>query len=124
MTIETELIKHLWPPDGEQPTTADPVIELTGGQASIRCSTAGASIAYRIRAAGQKWPDRWQLYTEPVELPDGSRLQAQAIRLGWRKSKTVMVGGAGRQGLSAPDTALALHRASPVGSLACSHPAA
>lgn len=81
---ESELIKKLWPPDGKQPTTADPVIQIQDGRATITCASPGASIAYRLDNQG-----RWLLYHEPVALKPGQKLAAQAIRYGWKKSKTV-----------------------------------
>ncbi len=81
---ESELIRHLWPPDGEQPTTADPTLLVTDGIATLTCDTEGASIAYRMRGS-----DRWLLYSEPFEVAAGDRVAAQAIRLGWKPSETV-----------------------------------
>ncbi|MGH9174997.1 MAG: sulfatase-like hydrolase/transferase, partial [Vicinamibacterales bacterium] len=83
---ETELIKKLWPPDGKQPTTADPAIHVDGGTVTIRCETDGASIAYRLNRG-----DRWLLYTKPFQLGPNDRIEAQAIRLGWKKSGVVSV---------------------------------
>jgi N-sulfoglucosamine sulfohydrolase len=81
---ETELIKHLWPPQGVQPVTADPELVRKGNQLQISCASQGASIAYRIDGG-----ERWLLYTEPVAVPKGSTVEAQAIRLGWQKSGIV-----------------------------------
>jgi len=80
---ESELIKRLWPPDGKQPTTAEPVIQQSQGQIEIRCSTEGASIAYRLDDE-----NRWRLYTRPFEVPDAQRVEARAIRYGWKSSET------------------------------------
>ncbi len=78
---ESVLIKRLWPPDGEQPVTADPEITIDDGLVTVRCESEGASIAYRVGDG-----DRWLLYTEPFEVSAGDSVQAQAIRLGWKKS--------------------------------------
>jgi arylsulfatase A-like enzyme len=87
---ETEMLRVIWPPDGKQPVTADPTITLSKNQATIRCTTRGASIAYRIQPHSQTEPTRpWQLYCSPVEIRSGDRIQAQAIRLGWKKSQTI-----------------------------------
>lgn len=81
---ETELIKRLWPPDGRQPTTADPVIRVAEGKATLTCQAEGASLAYRLDGKGP-----WHLYTKPFPVPAGTRIEAQAIRLGWKPSKIV-----------------------------------
>lgn len=92
---ETELIKKLWPPHGVQPTTARPRImlstftgsfpkELLGDWLGIHCSTPGASIAYRV--AGEK---RWQLYQPLTRIAPDTKLEVQAIRLGYRPSSIV-----------------------------------
>jgi N-sulfoglucosamine sulfohydrolase len=87
---ETELIKRLWPPDGKQPKTADPVIGISGKgdnrQVSVTCSSEGASITYRIGKEG-----RWLLYVEPFEVPQGVTIHAKANRLGWKPSSEVTV---------------------------------
>lgn len=79
---ETELIKKLWPPDGVQPVTSDPAIEIQNGVAEISCDTQGSSIAYRLGKDG-----RWLLYTRPFRVRKTRLIEAQAIRLGWKKSQ-------------------------------------
>ena len=81
---ETELIKRLWPPDGEQPTTASPTLDVKGNKITIECGTEGASIAYRF--ADEK---SWQLYVHPVPLKKGKILETMAIRIGWKPSETL-----------------------------------
>ncbi|MCG6157840.1 sulfatase family protein [Rubinisphaera margarita] len=81
---ETELVKHLWPPDGEQPETAVPVIRQQGDEVQVSCDTEGASIAFR-----RPNDKNWQLYVEPFTAPAGTIVKAQAIRLGWKPSPTV-----------------------------------
>lgn len=78
---EPELVRKLWPPDGVQPTTADPAIRVDGLTVSIHSATEGASIAYRLGAGGH-----WLLYKRPFPLPGPTRIEAQAIRLGWKES--------------------------------------
>lgn len=84
---ESVLIKRLWPPDGQQPVTADPEIMIQDGTVTISCATEGASIAYRIGEDG-----RWLLYSGPFQFSqgddpsEGGSVHAQAIRLGWKKS--------------------------------------
>jgi 5,10-methenyltetrahydromethanopterin hydrogenase len=85
---EADLIRRLWPPDGVQPTTADPVIESTGEGGArvvrITCQSPGASIVYRFEEEG-----RWRLYVEPFEAPPATTVWSQANRLGWRHSNVV-----------------------------------
>lgn len=81
---ETELIKKLWPPDGKQPVTQTPRVRIEGTQVAVTCATEGASIAYRVDGKG-----RWLLYTGPFKAKRSSAVEAQAIRLGWKKSGTI-----------------------------------
>ncbi len=81
---EDELIKKLWPPDGKQPATAAPSINLDRAMLTIDCSTKGASIAYKVDDG------RWLLYTKPVALKAARQITARAIRLGWNPSKSVV----------------------------------
>ena len=83
---ETELVKKLWPPEGVQPTTATPTIQAAfigkgWVNVTLACASEGASIAYR--RAGE---ERWQLYTETFGVTEGTRIETQAIRLGWKPS--------------------------------------
>jgi arylsulfatase A-like enzyme len=86
---EEQLIWTLWPPDGVQPNTADPVIESDAGKGDRRlvrvtCDSLGASIVYRLEEGG-----RWRLYVEPFEVPAGATVWSQANRLGWKHSEVV-----------------------------------
>ena len=83
---ETELIKDLWPPDGKQPTTAEPVLSIVDGKLQIDCATEGASIAFR-----QEGEKNWQLYSGPVGISGNKPIESQAIRLGWKPSSTVVL---------------------------------
>ena len=88
---ETELIKRLWPPCEVQPTTARPKIMVTtivglgddfdGDFVMMSCATPGASIAYRVVGF-----ERWQLYSGRVRITPQTKLEFQAIRLGWKPS--------------------------------------
>ena len=70
--------------------TADPEITIAGGQATIRCATEGASIAYRV---GKDLPSgeggRWLLYSAPFPVAAGQTVQTKACRLGYRDSQIV-----------------------------------
>ena len=88
---ETELIKHLWPPDGKQPTTADPEPQIAKGDSGLRrvtivCDSEGASIAYRLKPKA-----RWLLYVKPLQLAEGTKIWVKANRLGWKHSSVVAV---------------------------------
>ncbi|MPY90365.1 MAG: sulfatase-like hydrolase/transferase [Luteitalea sp.] len=80
---ETDLIKRLWPPDGKQPTTADPEVQVQGETVIITSATEGASIAYRLGGG------RWLLYTKPLVIDAPATVEMQAVRLGWKASRVV-----------------------------------
>jgi len=71
-------------PGGQWSVTADPEITFASGQATIRCSTEGASIAFRLSES-----QRWLLYTAPIAVAKGQTVQAQACRIGFRDSQQV-----------------------------------
>jgi len=83
---EKELVWSMWP-GGEQPVTSAPVVNQDGNRASISCDTEGASIAYRINPHSPKTPERWLLYTGPVEVEEGDTLSSVAIRIGYKQSE-------------------------------------
>src|SRR5262245_21743828 len=66
-------------PGGKWSTTADPEITFASGQATLRCSTPGASIAYRV---GKNLPSSesgaWQLYTKSIAVTPGESIQTKA----------------------------------------------
>ena len=87
---ETELIKELWPPDGEQPVTREPdiILEYLDGsdnlEVIISCETEGASIGYMLNDKGT-----WLLYSGPIHVPGNTKISVQAIRIGYKPSAVI-----------------------------------
>ncbi|MEM7638646.1 MAG: sulfatase [Pseudomonadota bacterium] len=83
---ESDMIQAMWP-DGVQPITATPILTLSEHEGrslgALRSASDGASIGYRLGAAS----DEWRLYTGPFHLPEGTRVQAKAIRYGFKESE-------------------------------------
>ena len=81
------MIKAAWGAE-TQPRTAAPVLRRSqtadGDMISLSSETPGASIGYRL--AGDT---RWRLYTGPVRVDAGARIEAKAIRYGFEESETV-----------------------------------
>ena len=90
---ETEMLKLIWPPNGQQPTTRDPHIQVNkesagGPTVELTCETEGASIAYQSGPSQQD--ARWLLYTGPMpsrDFPQG--ISVRANRIGWKPSETI-----------------------------------
>lgn len=81
-TPEEELIERMWP-GKKQPLTAVPTIRIEAGKAIIHCATDGASIGYRLSDE-----DPWHLYSKPINREGMTMLQAKAIRIGYKESRT------------------------------------
>ena len=86
---EPEHYRHMYP-DNRVPVTKAPVARTsTARKASLMVSlssaTEGASIDYRVDGG------RWLLYTGPVRLVRGGRLEAVAARLGYEDSTVTIV---------------------------------
>jgi N-sulfoglucosamine sulfohydrolase len=79
---EAEMSATFWP-DGEQPITSEPEISIEKGKVVLQCETVGASIGYRLDGG------RWQVYSQPFNLPSGSKLSVKAVRYGWQESKEI-----------------------------------
>ncbi len=78
---ESELVRTaLWPPRGEQPTTAQPFRNAQGGFSS---ATPGASIGYSIQGSGRFHPAPGGLVPP---LAPGTRIEVKAHRLGYQPS--------------------------------------
>lgn len=75
-------------PGGEELTTADPVILREDETVSIRCSTEGSSIVYRVQAESG-WGE-WQLFTKSFS-DSGTVIESIASRLGYQNSQTVTI---------------------------------
>lgn len=79
---ETKLVREkLWPPDGMQPTTAEPQASIKDGVLTITCATEGASIGYRKRGE-----PAWRVYAGPVTLNRDQAHEAIAHRIGFKPS--------------------------------------
>lgn len=84
-TDELEVLRtRVWPPSGEQPTTAKPIARRAPDSAliALSCVTPGASLGYR--AHGMK---SWKIYTKPFEFA-GGELEVVAHRLGWKPNRS------------------------------------
>ncbi len=79
---EREMVEAMWP-GGVQPETAAPVVRVTNGLAELRSATPGASIGYRVDGGAD---GRWELYVRPVPVTPGQRIEAKAIRYGYKES--------------------------------------
>lgn len=96
LTPEPELIASLWP-NLQQPVTATPQAQRRYGRVELSSATEGAQIGYQLLEADEQFGSRWQIYTEPVSVPDNLRLVAIAHRIGFRPSSTVEVVTEGNQ---------------------------
>ena len=70
-------------PGGKQRTTPPPVPELAGGAVVIRPAGPGHSLEYRRN----KGP--WQLYVAPLDVQGAQKIEARAVRYGWKESEIV-----------------------------------
>ncbi|CAN5490094.1 sulfatase-like hydrolase/transferase [soil metagenome] len=84
MIAETELIKLLWPPNGKQPITEAPTIEVKNKKVYITSNTEGASTAYRF--GNDK---KWELYSRPFKVNNNEEIEAVSVRIGWKESDRI-----------------------------------
>jgi arylsulfatase A-like enzyme len=86
---EADMIELMWP-EGVQPVTEAPVaaMEPVGEAVLIALSspTPGASIGYRLNGE-----DGWDLYHQPLEVPQGMVIEAKAVRYGYAESQPVEI---------------------------------
>jgi arylsulfatase A-like enzyme len=76
-------------PDGRRQRTPAPRADLDGDRLVLHPALAGASLGYRVDGGP------WRLYTMPVQVPAGARVEAKAVRYGWLASEVVALGGSG-----------------------------
>jgi arylsulfatase A-like enzyme len=99
---EDELVRtRVYPPDGQQPITAVPIIGLDPvdgrrNNLTITCKTKGASIGFRVRtnATKRRSEDRrpWIIYNGPVQVNARCIIEVIAHRIGFEPSPCVTVG--------------------------------
>jgi arylsulfatase A-like enzyme len=77
---EAKMAADMWP-GGHQPETAAPQFLPAGQKVKIVSDTQGASLRYRIDDGP------WKIYTQPISVPEGASLKAQAVRYGYRASQ-------------------------------------
>ncbi|SMD33844.1 Arylsulfatase A [Reichenbachiella faecimaris] len=89
---EKELFLKMWP-DGKQPKTPKPLVNVKKGKVAIYTKEPGASLAY-ILSDHEIEPDLdsgWQVYTQPVDIDKGQYLYTLAVRIGYKDSDIVMI---------------------------------
>jgi hypothetical protein len=77
---EAYMAERFWP-DGVEPITAIPNLQVENSMLTVTCSSEGASIGYRLNGS------RWQLYTDPLPLLIGDKIEVKAVRYGWAESE-------------------------------------
>ena len=85
---ERRLIDNLWNGKSTKPGTVDPEIIEKDGRISLTSTTVGATISYKIIQDNNE-PLAWDIYTDPLILPEGATLKAQAHRIGYEESQIV-----------------------------------
>jgi len=86
---EKELIKQMWNGGAKPPVTAEPLFVRSNNVVAIKCITDGASIAYKLVGIDGVVPQRWEVYTKPLELEKNQKVMAVAQRIGYVPSKIV-----------------------------------
>lgn len=86
---EAKLVEQLWSGKNTKPRTGVPIITSENDVIKITCETNGASIGYKIVAKESKAPNSWEVYQNPMQLPEDSKLLVQAHRIGFLPSEVV-----------------------------------
>jgi hypothetical protein len=83
---ESKMVEEQWP-GGVQPVTAAPTMVFKNGKSTLSCTTAGASIAYKVFGKNSQEPAGWELYTKPFIKKGDQQVKAMAIRIGFAESE-------------------------------------
>ena len=89
---EREMIK-LFFPDGEQPVTETPSVQVEDAEdgnvkVTVTGNTAGSSLGYKDASE-----TKWNLYTDSITVPKDSNLIFKAVRYGYKESDPVNMSG-------------------------------
>lgn len=71
-------------PNGELPITDAVQYTASANGLVLSSDTKGASIGYRIQSG------EWRLYSEPLRLQAGAKVEAKAVRYGWQESEVTV----------------------------------
>tara|TARA_Y100000385_G_scaffold291152_1_gene367504 strand:+ start:692 stop:2296 length:1605 start_codon:yes stop_codon:yes gene_type:complete len=86
---ESDYFKKLWP-KGVQPVTANPKVSRKGVRVSVENQTEGASLGYQLLSDPlESLTNIWEVYTGPIEVPQGVTLKAIAHKVGFKPSEVV-----------------------------------
>ena len=86
---EADLVNLLWP-GMVQPETEAPTFSLVGEVVQIQSQTPGASIGYQVLDAEEEPGKTWEVYLEPLAIPEGKVLHAISHRIGYKPSEVVV----------------------------------
>ncbi|MEQ8216944.1 MAG: sulfatase [Arenibacter sp.] len=86
---EKELIAQLWNGAKTQPITSAPNITSSNNKITLEYATDGASIGYKIIDKDGTTPKVWSVYQKPFNILKGSKVIAQAYRIGFVPSEIV-----------------------------------
>lgn len=88
--VPEPIFDELQRPGGQWATAAGATVTESGSGAERRVTltseTPGASVVYRFIKTNESDKKLWHLYHEPQTVPVGRRLEAKALRLGFRDS--------------------------------------
>jgi N-sulfoglucosamine sulfohydrolase len=84
-TPEIIQAEKMWP-GGKQPVTPKPIFKRLNGKIIIRPAIEGASIGYKFEDEAT-----WHLYSKPLVVVNGKKLQAKAVRYGYAESEIIEI---------------------------------
>jgi len=85
LKTEKQLVWSMWP-NSIQPNIEKQIVKTKCNTAIISCNTRGASIAYQINGKGYS-EKSWFVYSKPLQIKEGDKISALAIRIGFKESE-------------------------------------
>lgn len=82
-TAATQELRDRFRPAGQVPVTAPPVVREEDGQIIMERLTPGSSILWRTNEK-----DPWKLYSAPIGVPEGGKIEVKSTRYGFIDSVT------------------------------------
>lgn len=80
-TASTQELRDRFRPAGQIPAAAPPVVREDDGQIIMERLTPGSSILWRVDEN-----DAWKLYSAPIGVPEGGKIEVKATRYGFLDS--------------------------------------
>ncbi|WP_169515984.1 sulfatase family protein [Gaetbulibacter saemankumensis] len=86
--LEKDYLETIWP-DGNQPKTEDPKVQVVNEKIQLMSLIKGANIGYQWADSEETLTNNWEIYVEPIKIQTGKILFVMAHKIGYKTSDII-----------------------------------